>query len=300
MSYQAIQDRFDAKELVVLDGATGTELERRRVPMDHESWCAPASLEYADVLEAVHLDYIRAGSHIVTANTFSSSRPMLESAGYGDRLEDVNRNAIEAAQRARERSDVEGVAVAGSISHWTEGHPGRPEPTPQKLADTFGEISTIMKSTGVDLILLEMMYKPNRIEIAMTAALETGLPVWAGFSARAGDDGRLLSFMGEDDVPFDEIAKLARRPGIRAAGVMHSESNIVGPALTALREHFDGPTYAYPDSGYFEMPNWRFEDVIPPDELKRYAGDWKADGVAAIGGCCGLTPDHIRAIAGLD
>jgi S-methylmethionine-dependent homocysteine/selenocysteine methylase len=123
MSYQAIQSRFDNQELVILDGATGTELERRGVPMDHEAWSAPASLEHADVLEAVYLDYIQAGSRMITANTFSSSRLMLESAGYGDRVEDVNRIAVESAQRARERSGVEGVAVAGSISHWTEGQP---------------------------------------------------------------------------------------------------------------------------------------------------------------------------------
>ncbi len=284
MSYQAIQDRFDAGELVILDGATGTELERRGVPMDDEAWSAPASLEYANVLEAIHLDYIRAGSRVVTANTFSSSRLMLESAGYGDRVEAVNRIAIESAQRARERSGIKGVAVAGSISHWTEGQPGKPKPSDQELADTFGEMATIMKDAGVDLILLEMMYQPKRIEIAMAAALATGLPVWAGFSTRRGDDGQLLSYWSGGDLPFDDIARLASRFGICAAGVMHTPSNLVDHALSTIRDHFDGPTYAYPDSGTFEMPHWKFEDVISPEELAGYAAQWKSDGISAVGG----------------
>jgi len=81
MGYDAIQNRFDVHELVILDGATGRELERRGVPMDNEAWSAPASLEYKDVLEHVHLDYIEAGSRVITVNTFSSSRLMFESAG---------------------------------------------------------------------------------------------------------------------------------------------------------------------------------------------------------------------------
>ena len=92
---------------MVLDGATGTELERRGVPMDHESWSAPASLKHADVLEAVHLDYIRAGSRVITANTFSSSRLMLESAGYGDRVEDVNRIDFSLGGRAARETETE-------------------------------------------------------------------------------------------------------------------------------------------------------------------------------------------------
>ncbi len=75
---------------MVIDGAIGTELERRGVPMDKQSWSATANLEHADALEQIHIDYIRVGARIITANTFSTLRPMLEAAGYWDRLGDVN------------------------------------------------------------------------------------------------------------------------------------------------------------------------------------------------------------------
>ena len=68
-------------------------------------------------------------------------------------------------------------------------------------------------------------------------------------------------------------------------------------ALSILRSTYDGPLLAYPDSGYFKMPKWQFDAVIPTDEFRAYADQWAASGVQVIGGCCGLSPDHIRAIA---
>ena len=296
MSYGSIQKQLDAKELIVLDGGIGTELERRGVSMDHAAWSAVASVEQSDVLEQIHVDYVRAGARVVTANTFSSSRPMLEAAGYGDRFDEVNRAAIEIAQRARDLAGVEGISVAGSLSHWTEGYPGMPKPSAQQLRDIFGEMTRMMKASGVDLILLEMMYLPERIEIAGAAAVETGLPVWMGFSARRGEDGRVLTYASDQDLPLEEIVGLADRPGIAAAGLMHTPSDLIADALEVVRSRFSGPVYAYPDSGYFKMPNWQFEN-IKLNTLARFARGWAESGIAAIGGCCGLTPDHVRAVS---
>ena len=80
---------------------------------------------------------------------------------------------------------------------------------------------------------------------------------------------------------------------------MHAPSNVVADALAILRRVYDGPLMAYPDSGYFKMPYWQFDAVIPPDEFRGFAETWAASGAQIIGGCCGLSPDHIRAIASL-
>src|SRR3954464_7777574 len=80
-------DRLAAKlaagEVILLDGATGTELQRRGVPMDGEAWCALATLTHPDVLRAVHEDYVRLGCDVVTANTFANARHMMARAGRG-------------------------------------------------------------------------------------------------------------------------------------------------------------------------------------------------------------------------
>lgn len=291
--------------IVVLDGGTGTELERRGVPMDPEAWCGPAALENASALENIHRDYIAAGADIVTANTYASSRLMLGPAGFADRFEEINRAAIGAALRARETSGRDDVLVAGSLSHMCpmaggsgQSDPAR-APSESEMADAFAELALFLRDEGCDLILLEMMYDPDRMVPAFKAATETGLPVWAGFSARRGGDGRVLSFAPQREITFEDLLPVLKDFDVAAAGVMHTPSNIIGDAVAILRGAFTGPLTAYPDSGYFKMPQWQFEDVIPPDELLHFATEWVGNGVQIVGGCCGLSPAHIAALAPL-
>jgi homocysteine S-methyltransferase len=78
--------------------------------------------------------------------------------------------------------------------------------------------------------------------------------------------------------------------------IMHTSPNDTDEAIDILRRHWKGPVGAYPESGYFKMPEWTFVDIIPPEELVEKCRAWKAKGVTAFGGCCGLGPDHIKAL----
>ena len=305
MTYAETERRLHSGGIVILDGGTGTELERRGVPMDAEAWCGPATLEHTGMLEAVHQDYIAAGAEIITANTYASSRLMLEPAGFADRLEEINRTAIQAAHRARTASGRDGILVAGSLSHMCPIVKGESRAdlsrarSEGEMADAFGELAVLLRDEGCDLILLEMMYDPKRIGLVLSAAASKGLPVWAGFSARRGNDGAVLSFARERDIPFEDILHVLDDFDVAAAGVMHSDSNVTGDAVAILRKTFKGPLMAYPDSGYFEMPHWQFEDVISPDRFLQFATEWVEQGVQIVGGCCGLSPDHIAALGPL-
>jgi S-methylmethionine-dependent homocysteine/selenocysteine methylase len=305
MSYTDLERRLGEGGIIILDGGTGTELERRGVPMDPEAWCGPASLEHLDTLEAIHWDYIAAGADIITANTFASSRLMLRAAGLAAHVEEINRAAVRAALRAREASGNASVVVAGSLSHMVPLARGTAEPDLARVPDeaemteAFGELAALLVEEGCDLILLEMMNHPNRMPAAFMAATATDRPVWAGFSVRRGDDARVLSFAPDMDIPFEETVRILADFEVAVAGVMHSPSNIIADAIAILRDTFDGPLMAYPDSGYFKMPNWQFEHVIPPHELREFAEGWVVGGVQVLGGCCGLSPEHIAAIAQL-
>lgn len=302
MGYAELKSHIDAGGIVVLDGATGTELQKRGADMDPAAWCGPATLSNQGLLTEIHADYLRAGADVITANTFASSRLMLARAGYGDKVDEINRRAVEAALTARERAAAGRHAlVAGSLSHMvplTEGTDRNDPalvPPDAEIADAFAELAEILKDAGVDLIILEMMYHPGRIRLAMQAALATGLPVWFGFSARRATDGRILSFDYTDDHPVDGITALIPSDGIDVAGCMHTSADIIGSALDSVRGHFAGPIMAYPDSGYFEMPDWQFVDVIAPARLEQFFREWVAAGVQVIGGCCGLGVEHIEA-----
>ncbi|NBS28755.1 MAG: homocysteine S-methyltransferase family protein, partial [Actinobacteria bacterium] len=199
VSYAQVKKRLDAGEVIILDGATGTELQRRGAKMSPEAWCGPASLDNADLLTEVHLDYIRAGSDVITTNTYASGRMMLTPAGFGDRIEEINKVAIDAALRARDLApDGRAVAVGGCLSHMVPHIAGTdlvdPErtPGPAEMSEAFHELAGLLKKGGVDHIMLEMMYEPTRTPLAVEAALSTGLPVWFGMSSRFDDNGKVV------------------------------------------------------------------------------------------------------------
>ena len=301
MTYTALRKG----EVRLLDGATGTELERRGVPMTSNAWSARAAVDHTETLEAIHRDYIEAGADIITANTYATSRALLERDRLGDRFEEINRAAVHAARRARERSNRADVMIAGSLSHRGPISEGSARPDSDsaislgEMADALHEQALLLRDEGCDLLLLEMMYDPARMPLVFEAAANTGLPVWAGFSARRGEDGQLLGFAPGEDIPFAQIVSILHDWRVDAAGIMHTPSNLVADALDILRATFDGPLMAYPDSGYFKSPHWQFEDVIEPFELRRYAEGWIEQGAQVIGGCCGLSPEHIAALAPL-
>lgn len=295
-------DEIAEGKVLLLDGGIGTELERRGVPMSAQSWCGAAAAASAETLAAIHRDYLEAGADIVTTNTYAGARHLLQLDGLGDRFDEINRGAVRTARRAIEASGRPDTLIAGSLSHRgpiVEGT-ARPAhldgPALRAMADALKELAELLVEEGCDLILLEMMYDPERMPFVFEAAAETGLPVCAGFSARRGADGRILGFGPDADVPLEEIVSIVRDFDVAVAGVMHTASDLVGDALAIVRDTFDGPLLAYPDSGYFRSPNWQFEDVIEPRELRRFAERWIADGVRIVGGCCGLSPDHIAAL----
>ena len=302
--YESIKRRLDAGDVIVLDGATGTELQRRGVPMDPAAWCGPATLDNDDVLTEIHADYIRAGADVITTNTFAASRLMLTPAGYGDRVAEIANRAVEAAQRARTQLGADDrVAIGGSLAHMVPVGAGSaavdPANTPsdQQVSDALHELAGVLAAAGVDHIMLEMMYNPGRARLAVEAAVSTGLPIWFGISARRSTSGELICFDQLAERPLSDIIDLIPATGVDAAGFMHTGAELIAESLDVLRPHFAGPLLAYPDSGYFEMPDWRFVDTITPARLGEFFTEWISGGVRVIGGCCGLSAEHVAAAA---
>jgi S-methylmethionine-dependent homocysteine/selenocysteine methylase len=292
-----LAERLSRGEVVVIDGATGTELEARGVPMDDAAWCGPANLEYAAVARGIHADYIRAGASVVIANTFSTDRLRLGDAGLGDRVEEVNRKAVGAALDAREESGRPDVVVAGSISRAAAsvvggGSRGVDGGT---LLDVYSEQAGILADAGVDLIALEMMSAPEHAEPALEAARSTGLPVWLGLSADRAE-GRLRGWQSPER-SFDDLVATLSSAGVDAMLVMHTDVRDVDDALQSVFRHWDGPVGVYPHVGTFEPPNWHFDASFTPDDLVANTQRWVERGVRIVGGCCGLGPAYIRALS---
>ena len=298
-------DRLAAKlgegEVVLLDGATGTELQRRGVPMDGEAWCALATLTHPDVLRAVHEDYVRQGCDVVTANTFANARHMMARAGREGDTRLAYRRAVEIAREARERLGAGHVAVAGSISTMRpvlKGADRRDPAAAVPLAEAranLREAADTLAEAGADLLLLEMIGDLDWGGAALEAAVATGLPVWVGTSVRRGEHGEIASFH-PGGPSFPDLVRGLSDLGPQAMGVMHCAIPDTGPALDALRAVWDGPVLAYPEVGWFEMPDWRFVEIEPAAFAEAALG-WIGQGTRIVGGCCGLGPMHIQALA---
>ncbi len=303
-AFQAVQEKLAAGEPVILDGATGTELQRRGAAMDEAAWCAVATLTHGDLLHAVHVDYIRAGADVITTNTFASARHLLEGAGLGDRTPEFYRRATAIARAAAAEAGAavgRPIAVAGSISTMRPVLKGgdRRDPNmvmdPARLAANYREAAETLAEAGVDLILLEMICDLERGGLALAAARATGLPVWVGMSAQRRGPGPLLSFH-EDGPTFAALVEHYAAQPIAALGVMHSSLPDTDEALPPLLAAAQVPVMAYPESGYFRSPDWVFTEV-EPEAFADAAAGWVRQGVRIVGGCCGLGPEHIAALA---
>lgn len=289
------QQQLDTDRIVLIDGATGTELQRRGVPMDKVAWSGAAVLTHPDTVRETHEDYIRAGARVIITNTFGSTRQMLEPAGYGDQVEVVHRDAVRLAIEARNNVDEPGVAIAGSISTEPPGFDRDAFFTPEKELAAYREAAGLLTESGVDLIALEMINETAHAARAMQAASETGLPVWLGVGCKKSDDGRIVSF-DHPDLAFETLLDELIPGGPDVINIMHSEIGAIPEAIDRLRQRWTGPIGVYPESGYFTTPHWNFVDVIPPADLVTEALGWVAAGVRLLGGCCGTSPDHIAAL----
>lgn len=298
--YKEIARKLSENRTVILDGGTGTEIQRRGVAMDDAVWCAMANLAHGDVVRAVHSDYIRAGAEVITANTYASSPLSFVHLGREDEIEKIDRTAVRLAREAVRETAAAPVAVAGScsvmppVARGTDRVPDR-HWDPDRIKPLYERKVKVLADAGCDLIIMEMMRDLDVSLWATEAAVATGLPVWVGMSVERSDSGELVSFANHD-WPLAELVRGLMGTGAHAALIMHNEISTTEASLEVIRSVWNGPLGAYPEAGRFEMPTWVFNDIAPR-EFAEAAVRWRDAGATILGGCCGITPDHIKALA---
>lgn len=288
-----------AGDVVVIDGGMGSELEKSGVPMDSQVWSATAMLSDPDAVRRVHEEYIQAGAEVIITNTFSSARHMLEPAGLGDRVEELNTLAVNLARQARDNVANHPVAIAGSVCEWVSSDESAWQ-SMDAVAASAGEQARLLAESGADMIALEMCGQQDLSCLVIEAILGAGLPLWIGVSAQShsGKDG--LSVFDYPDRDFEQLVKRVTQYPAMLVNIMHTPIPDVLPALEVVRHYWDGPVGVYPESGYFAMPNWQFVDIVSPDDLVSETQKWIDRGVRLIGGCCGIGPEHIQTLTELN
>ena len=310
-----LDEKLAAGDVIVLDGATGTEIRRLGGEMDPAAWCAVANFTHPDTVRRVHESYLEAGADVITTNTFATCRHVLEGAGLGDEAVAINRRAVELAREARDRvASDRPVAIAGSMSNtvaWLPGSVG-PDPaylpSPEREAANYREMADTLAEAGCGLLVMEMMMDVERATRVTEAALATGLPVWVGISTSRGTGGEMIGW----DIAREEVGRLPEgyEPleherlatiidalaslGPQVTGIMHSSLEATTAGLEVLFGRWSGPVMAYPEATHPDSVSHAARLLVEPEDFASRCRGWVEGGVQIIGGCCGTTIRHIR------
>jgi S-methylmethionine-dependent homocysteine/selenocysteine methylase len=272
----------------VLDGATGTELERRGLACTLPLWSSHALLDAPDLLRRVHADYVRAGVDGLTAATFRTQRGVLQRAGLGERARELTALAISLARdAAAERPEV---WIAGSAPPLADCY--RPDLVPDAgtLAREHAAHCEALTDGGADWILVETIGTVREAAAAAAAAAATGLAFAVSFIG-AAHGATLLS--GEPLAEaLDAIARFS--PSLVAVNCVPARR--VDAYLDVLSAS-GLPFGAYPNFGPpGPTPRSAHREAESPDGFARLALGWIDRGARLVGGCCGTRPEHLRAV----
>src|SRR5512143_2880212 len=203
--------RLASGRTLLLDVATGTELQRRGVDTSLPLWSARALLQAPEVLHAIHADYIAAGADIITTNTFRTQRRTLTRAGLGERTQELTQFAVRIAREAAQQADRK-VFVAGSISPLEDCYSPELVPPDSELWVEHAERARDLAQAGCDLLLVETMNTIREAVIAARCAATTGLPVAVSF------------VVGLNGLPPDQVSALESDEMLACLTLLSGES----------------------------------------------------------------------------
>lgn len=281
--------RLLERSKLILDGATGSNLQERGMPAGvcPEQWI----LENKDVLCGLQREYIRAGTNVLYASTFSGNRIKLAEYGLEDRLAQMNYDLVQISKEAVAKEKAEGsVYIAGDITMTgKQVEPIGPLPF-EELVTIYREQIGCLADAGVDLLAVETMMSLQECRAAVIAAKETAadLPVMVTLSFN--EDGRTL--FGTDPAT---AALVLTTLGADAIGVNCS----AGPdkmlsVVRSMKRYTDLPIIAKPNAGLPQMVDGHTVYDMEPEVFAEHMLALAEEGADILGGCCGTTPEYIR------
>lgn len=271
---------------VLLDGATGTNLQKAGMPVGvcPEQWI----LENSEVLIDLQKRYVEAGTDILFAPTFTASRIKLKEYGLEDHLEEMNRKLVALSKKAAKGTNA---LVAGDLTMTGEQLYPLGDLMFEDLVDVYKEQAKIIAEAGADLFVVETMMSLQECRAAVLAIREVcDLPVMV--SLTYNEDGRTL--YGTDPVTAVVVMQSL---GADAVGMNCS----TGPEamlepIAKMAEYATIPLLAKPNAGMPELIDGQTVFNVEPEEFAEVGKKLVEEGAAIIGGCCGTTPEHIRAL----
>jgi len=271
---------------VLTDGAWGTQLQVRGLSAGEcpDAW----NLSHPDRVAEVARTYVEAGSQVILTNTFGANRVRLADYGLGERVAQINRAGVEISRRAADGRAKVFASIGPSGKMLLTG-----EATPEALQTAFAEQARALAAAGADALVIETMSDLEEAKIAICAARQTGLPVVGCMVFDAGKD-RDRTMMGSTP---EQAAQALTAAGADVIG-SNCGQGIAGFAAICrrLRSATDRPIWIKANAGLPELAEGRVIYRTTPEEFAGHAAGLLEAGANFLGGCCGTSPEYIRAL----
>jgi homocysteine S-methyltransferase len=281
---------LSGERVLVCDGAMGTMLHAAGAALDRS--LPELNLSDPGLVATIHDSYLIAGADIIQANTFGANRLWLADHGFPDKVTEINRAGVRLARAAADRSGRD-VLVAGSVSPAVTAPQRRRTGAAERMEVLREQILALVADGAADLLILETFgYLDELVEAVSVAASVTSLPLIA--QASFADDAHTLG----GETPREVAAVLSALPV-----AMIGTNCTIGPqrmlvVAEDLVRYSAVPVSAQPNAGQPRRTGPRsFEFAIDGGYFSRYLTRFADAGVTLVGGCCGTTPTHIRAVA---
>ena len=276
---------------LILDGAMGTELMRRKIELPLPLWSAEANVTHPEAVLAVHNEYINAGADIITTNTFRTTPRSYQRAGYSlneskTLAQDRMGRAVELAIKASNAAKI----VAGSIAPLEECY--NPELAPEQdiVEREFYELCSWLIDFGIDAILFETM--GSIIEIKSAINTVNKFQKTSLLSLLIKNESTLF-----DGTPLVDVFQLLNADSFNTILFNCTTLDSLPRAIDLLKNYWPGNWGVYPNLGK-SMPTaeGEFEEIESDDLFTKHVDFYIQKKVKIIGTCCGSTPQHTKLI----
>lgn len=277
--------KWMANGALISDGAWGTQLQARGLTVGTipDTW----NLTHPEQVEAVARAYVEAGSQVILTNSFRANAIAMHDSSPSD-LDAINRAAVAISKKAAGTQALVFASIGPAGKMLLSG-----EVTAEELTKAFAAQAQSLASVGADALLIETMSDPEEARLAVHAAKATGLPVIASFAFDSGKN-KDRTMMGATPELVAAAMVDAGADGVGANCGVGVE--FAGPICQRLHAACDLPIWIKPNAGLPVIEGAAIHYVTTAEYFASHFAVLRDAGASFIGGCCGSTPEFVRAL----
>ena len=284
---QHLLTRIQSREMLLGDGAWGTQMQALGLQSGEcpEEW----NLTRPDKIKQIAREYFEAGADLCLTNTFGANRFRLIRHGFADKVREFNLAGVNLSREAA--AEFNGF-VAASVGPTGEFMQPEGMLNEREMHEAFHEQIAVLKEGGADAICIETMYVLDEVLVAVKAASELNLLCMASMTFDSTPDGfrtMLGTTVAEATTALDRSS--AQIIGTNCGNGIREMVQIA----REMRTHTQKPLLVKSNAGLPEVVGGKMIYSETPEQMAAHLNELQSIGVSIIGGCCGTTPEHIRA-----